>query len=124
MADLNELKKRLLEDGRIDDDEVAIIKRELYADGVIDREEVEFLISVRAEAKELSPSFEVLFFASLKENVLTDGCIDADEAAWLRRTLFGDGKIDDNERKFLEDLKSSAKQLSPEFQKLYADCVK
>lgn len=124
MADLNELKKRLLADGNIDDDEVALVRQELYADGTIDREEVEFLIAVRAEAKSVCPAFEALFFAALKQNVLTDGSIDADEAAWLRKTLFADGQVDENEKKFLQMLHTEARQVSPEFQKLFDECAK
>jgi len=124
MTDLNDLKKRVLADGEIDDGEVDLIAGELYADGVISREEVEFLIAVRNEANRVCPAFETLFFAALKQNVLTDGCIDADEAAWLRRMLFADGKVDENERKFLQALHTEARQVSPEFQKLFDDCVK
>jgi hypothetical protein len=98
MPDLNELKTRLLADGRIDDDEVAVIRKELYADGNIDREEVEFLMAIRESAQGVCPAFEELFFAALKQHVLTDGSIDADEANWLRKTLFADGKIDDSQR--------------------------
>jgi hypothetical protein len=124
MADLKELKRRLLADGRIDDDEVSLIRTELYADGQIDRDEVEFLIAVRAEATEVCPAFEELFFAALKQNVLGDGTIDADEAAWLREMLFADGKVDENEKKFLRALRNEARQTSPEFQRLYDECVK
>ena len=124
VANLSELKNRLLADGAIDDDEVAVIKKELYADGAIDREEVEFLIAVRNEAKSVCPAFEALFFAALKQNVLADGSIDADEAAWLRKMLFADGKVDEKEKKFLQALHTEARQVSPEFQKLFDDCVK
>lgn len=124
MADLNELKKRLLADDTIDDEEVKLIKEQLFADGKIDREEVEFLISLREKAKSVAPAFEELFFAALKQNVLTDGSIDADEAAWLRKTLFADGKVDENEKKFLQQLHTEARQVSPEFQKLFDECVK
>jgi hypothetical protein len=124
MPDLNELKTRLLADGRIDDDEVAVIRKELYADGNIDREEVEFLMAIRESAQGVCPAFEELFFAALKQHVLTDGSIDADEANWLRKTLFADGKIDDSEKKFLTALRTEARQVSPEFQKLFDECVK
>src|SRR3954470_7206121 len=113
MADLNDLKKQLLADGKIDNEEVKLIREQLYADGKIDREEVEFLISLRDKAKSVVPAFEELFFAALKQNVLTDGSIDADEAAWLRKTVFADGKVDDNEKKFLQQLRAEAKQVSP-----------
>ena len=124
MADLQKLKAEILDDGRIDDTEVARLQSELYADGVIDKQEVEFLISLRNEAKSVCPAFEQLFFKALSDNVLQDGSIDAEEAGWLRTMLFADGKIDDNEKQFLRDLRSRAKQVAPEFQKLHDECVK
>ncbi|HWG47618.1 MAG TPA: hypothetical protein VN688_32945 [Gemmataceae bacterium] len=124
MANLQQLKASILADGTIDDQEVEVIRRELYADGEIDREEVEFLIALRNEARSTCPSFEKLFFDALKKNVLADGSIDAAEAAWLRKMLFADGNIDEGERKFLAELKSQAKQVSPEFQKLHDECMK
>jgi uncharacterized tellurite resistance protein B-like protein len=124
MADLQKLKRDILADGRIDDQEVEVIRRELYADGEIDRDEVEFLIALRNEARSTTPAFEKLFFDALKRNVLADGSIDAEEAAWLRKMLFADGKIDDNEKKFLKELKSQAREVSPEFQRLCDECMK
>ena len=56
--------------------------------------------------------------------MLTDGSIDADEAAWLRKMLFADGKIDAREKQFLRDLTSEAYQVSREFQQLYEECMK
>ena len=38
--------------------------------------------------------------------------------------VFADGKIDDEERKFLHELKGEAKQVSPEFDVLFAESMK
>ena len=38
--------------------------------------------------------------------------------------LFADGKIDDEERKFLHELKGEAKEVSCEFAALFADSMK
>jgi len=121
-----------LADGKIDDEEVKILKKTLWADGKIDDEEVKFLIELRNAAQkkaktrkeEVSAGFERLFFKAIEENVLTDGKIDADEARWLKAMLFADGKIDENEKKFLARIKKAAKQTSPEFDALYAQCMK
>jgi uncharacterized tellurite resistance protein B-like protein len=123
MANLKKLKALILADGVIEDDEVDAIRRVLYADGVIDQEEVEFLIALRNEAMSVTPAFEKLFFEAVKQNVLTDGTIDADEAGWLREMLFADGVIDEAERQFLRDLKAGATRVSPEFQRLYDECL-
>ena len=132
MADWRKLAKNaLLADGKIDDVEVKILRRELFADGKIDADEVKFLIDLRNTAQKkakaanhrMNPKFESLFFKAIESNVLRDGKIDAEEANWLRSMLFADGKIDANEKKFLAKIKKGAKRTSPEFDKLYDQCM-
>jgi hypothetical protein len=131
MADFRKLSiAALLADGKIDDSEVKVIKKELYADGRIDRKEVEFLIELRNAAQKkakggtLSPAFESLFFKAVQDNVLEDGVITAKEAGWLRKMLYADKKIDENEKKFLKKLKSQASKTSPVFDALYNECLR
>jgi uncharacterized tellurite resistance protein B-like protein len=122
----------ILADGVIDDAEIKVLKKELWADGKIDKKEVEFLIELRNQAQkkararkeEVSAGFERLFFKAIEENVLADGNIDAKEARWLREMLYADKKIDDNEKKFLGRLKKAAKKTSPAFDALYEECMK
>jgi hypothetical protein len=132
MAEWRKLSLQLvLADGIIDDEEVKILKKELWADGVITMDEVKFLIELRnlaqkkAKAKqvEVNPKFEKLFFDAVEKNVLKDGKIDAAEAKWLRSMLFADKIIDANEKKFLARLKKGAKSTSREFEALYAECM-
>jgi uncharacterized tellurite resistance protein B-like protein len=132
MADWRKLSVALvLADGKIDDDEIKILKKELWADRHIDKDEVKFLIELRNAAQkkakavqqEVNPKFEKLFFQAIEENVLRDGVIDAAEAKWLREMLFADGVIDANEKKFLTRLKQGATKTSPAFDKLYAECM-
>jgi uncharacterized tellurite resistance protein B-like protein len=132
MADFRKLAlEAILADGRIDDDEVRVLQKELWADKKIDAKEVEFLIDLRNSAQkkakvkkaEVNPKFETLFFKAIEQNVLRDGKIDVKEAKWLRKMLFADGKIDDNEKKFLKRLKNAAKTTSPEFDRLYQECL-
>lgn len=124
MADWKKvLSDVLLADGVIDADEVKYLKDEILDDGVVDNEEVDFLVSLRNNAKELSPEFEGFFFSALESNILEDGVIDADEAVKLRAILFADGVIDDNEKAFLNSLKSKAKGTCPEFDALFGECM-
>lgn len=132
MADWRKVAlEAILADGEIDDAEVKMLQRELWADKKIDAKEVEFLIDLRnsaqkkAKAKkvEVNPKFETLFFKAIEQNVLRDGEISAKEADWLRKMLFADGKIDDNEKKFLTRIKKAAKKTSPKFEQLYQECV-
>jgi hypothetical protein len=133
MADWKKLAiSTLLADGKIDDDEVKALKKELWEDKQIDQEEVRFLIDLRnaaqkkAKAKkaEVNPKFEAMFFQAIEQNVLKDGVIDREEARWLREMLFADKKIDANEAKFMNKLKKGARTTSPEFDALYAECMK
>ena len=132
MADFRKLAlEAILADGKIDDAEVKVLQRELWADGKIDAKEVAFLIELRnsaqkkAKAKqaEVNPKFETLFFKAIEQNVLRDGKISNKEATWLRKMLFADGKIDDNEKKFLNRIKKSATKTSPEFDQLFQECL-
>jgi hypothetical protein len=132
MADFRKLAlEAILADGAIDDGEVRVLQKELWADGKIDAKEVEFLIELRntaqkkAKAKkaEVNPKFETLFFKAIEQNVLRDGRISGREANWLRKMLFADGKIDDNEKKFLNKIKKAATKTSAEFDQLYQECV-
>ena len=132
MADFRKLAlETILADGEIDDAEVRVLQKELWADDKIDAKEVEFLIELRniaqkkAKAKKeaVNPKFETLFFKAIEQNVLRDGKISNKEAGWLRKMLFADGKIDDNEKKFLSRVKKSATKTSPDFDQLYQECL-
>jgi uncharacterized membrane protein YebE (DUF533 family) len=124
MADWRKLAKALaLADGRIDTKETTIIKNEIWADGKLDKSELEFLLGLKKEAKSVVTEFNKMLFSALKAAVLADGDISAKEAGWLRQFLYADGRIDDEEKKFLQDLKASAKATSPEFDALYKQAV-
>ncbi len=119
----------IMADGKIDNAEVKLLRKELFGDREIDDEERDFLIALRNTAQKkayrgkLLPAFEKFFFEAIENNVLADGVIDAEEAKWLTKLIFADKKVDDNEKKFLERLKKGAKRTSPEFDKLYAKCM-
>jgi hypothetical protein len=71
----------------------------------------------------VTPAFDQFFYQAIKDHILAHGRIDAEEAAWLRRLLFADRKIKDEERKFLQELNGEAKKVSPEFETLFAECM-
>lgn len=131
MADWRKLAiQAILADGKIDADEVKLLRKELWEDNEIDADEVKFLIELRNAAQKkarggtVNPEFEKLFFKAIEQNVLKDGKIDATEARWLRSMLFADGKIDENEKKFLSRLrKAAAGKTSPAFERLYEECM-
>ena len=71
-----------------------------------------------------TPAFEQFFYQGIKDHILAQDRIDAEEAARLRRMLFADGRIDDEEPKSLHELKGEAKQVSREFDVLFAESRK
>ena len=125
MAEWKKLAKRaLLLDGRIDLKETALIREEIFADDRVDKSELEFLFSLRKEAESCVASFTELFFKAVKQHMLADGVISAAEAKWLRKMIFADGTIDEDEKKLMQTLKNEARDVAPEFQKLYDECMK
>jgi len=125
MADWRKLAKSLaLADGRIDEKETKIIKDELLADGAISKSELEFILDIRNSADSCVQSFHNFVHSVVKKVILADGDISAKEAAWLKKYLFADGKLDEGEKKLLQDLKTEAKAVSPEFKALYDECMK
>jgi len=96
----------------------------LYAGGKIDRQEADFLVELHKRVQHMTPAFEHFFYQAIKDHILADGRIDAEDAVWLRQMLFADGKIEDEERKFLHELKGEAKQVSREFEVLFDEGMK
>lgn len=117
MSKLNELKKSILADGVIDEQEVKQLEKVLYEDGKIDKEEAEFLFELNdaVSSKANHPSWEKLFVkaitAFLLEDEVSPGVIDEEEAKWLLEKIEGDGKIDGVELALLQNLKAKAKTL-------------
>ncbi len=125
MANLRQLMEEVLADGRIDGQEIERLRRELYADGKIDRAEADFLVELNKRAQRPSgPLWEQFYYQALKDHILADGSIDAEEVAWLRRLLTEQGRIDDAERKFLHQLQGEAKKVCPEFEGVCRECLK
>ena len=114
-------KKLLLNDGRVDAIEAVLIRRAVLEDGVIDRDEVEFLLELRREAKSVHPDFNRFLYGVLGRAVLRDGAIDSAEVEWLRKLIFSDYLAGPQELAFLEDLGREARRVHPDFSQLLAD---
>ena len=124
MPDLGEFEQAILATGRADGPELEALRRQLYAGGKIERPEADFLVELHKRVQHRTPAFEHFFYQAIKDHILAHGRINAEEAAWLRRMLFADGKIDDEERKFLHELKGEAKHVSREFEALFEESMK
>jgi hypothetical protein len=124
MLSLREIEERIIANGRVDGHELRLLHELLYADGKIDRQEADFLVVVHKRVQYRTHAFEHLFSNAIKDHVLADGRIGAEETAWLRQMLFHDEQIEDEERQFLHRLKGEVQQASPEFEALFQECMK
>lgn len=124
MLDLRQIEHDILAKSRVGGPELEVLRRQLYAGGTIGRREADFLVELHKRVQHLTPAFERFFYQAIKEHILTHGRVDAEEAAWLRRMLFADGKIDDEGRKFLHELKGEAERVSREFEVLFDESMK
>ena len=64
------------------------------------------------------------FYKVLKDHVLANGRIGPGEAKWLGEVLLEDGRVEDEERKFLREFKGQASEVAPQFEELYKECRK
>jgi len=124
MPALQELERDIMFCGKVDGRELATLRKHVYANGKPDRAKADFMVELHKRVQHMTPAFEQFFYQAIKDHILADGRIDAEEAAWLRRMLYTDGKIDDQERKLLHELKGEAKDVSREFETLFRDCMK
>jgi hypothetical protein len=118
MGRLNELRSELLQDGKITDQEVAVIRNYLQGEGKLDLDDVKFLVELLADAREVSPSFDDLFFPVLKEVLLADRQIGLDEQFYLLKMLYADGHVRESEKQFLQELRREVEETTPEFEAL------
>src|SRR4051794_22486888 len=102
MADWKNLVTDIvLADGAIDEAEVRILRKALYADGKIDKQELDWLIDLRnkaqkkAKGQDLHPAFEKLFFEVIQNRVVNNGAIGKDGVNLLRTVIMADKKVDE-----------------------------
>jgi hypothetical protein len=124
MLTLRELEERVLANGRVDGHELELLRQVLYADGKINRKEADFFVELHKRAQYRTHAFEQFFYQAIKDHILANGRIGRGEAAWLEEVLFADGKIEDEERKFVQELKGEASEVSPEFEALFRKVMK
>lgn len=124
MLDLRQMEQAILAKGKVESQELETLRRELYSAGKIGRRETDFLIILHKRLPQLDPGFQHFFYQAIKDHALANGRIGAEEAAWLRRMLFADGQLKDEERKLLRELQGEAKDIGPEFTLLFQECMK
>jgi len=112
------LEKILLADGQISDEEITLLRKELYMDGKIDKSEMMFLIGLKNTAKKKSKEFVEFFYEAFKAYLLEDHVINAYKAELIRSVILADGKIDENGMRLLRDIQKEASRLDTLFLKL------
>jgi hypothetical protein len=124
MLSLRQVEQDVLANGRVEDHELEVLRRQLYADGKIDRRGADFLVELHKRVEHLTPAFEHFFYQAVKDHVLANGRINAEEAAWLGQLLTSGRWIKDEDRRLLHELKGEAREVSPEFEALFAESMK
>jgi uncharacterized tellurite resistance protein B-like protein len=124
LRELREIEERVVASGRVEGHEIRLLHELLYADGKIDREEADFLVVVHKRVRSRTHGFEQFFYNAIKDHILADGRVGAEETAWLRQMIFQNDKLEDEERKFLQQLKGEAQQVSPEFEAFLLESMK
>jgi hypothetical protein len=123
MADWKKTAKSfLLADGGIDDREVAVLRKELFADGKVDDIELDFLLELRRDAKRLVPAFHFLVIDGIKSCCMTGDAIKPESVPQLRRWLMS-GKVGYVEKRYLEELRAAARVRPANFEELYRQCM-
>lgn len=124
MIELRQIEHDILARGRVDGHDLEVLRRWVYAGGTVGRPEADFLVALHNRVQHRTPSFDQFFYRAVKDHLLADGRIETEEAGWLRQMVSADGTIDDEERKLLHKLRGEARQVSPEFEELYQECMK
>ncbi len=124
MPELRRIEGDILAKGKVDSHDLELLRRRLYAGGEVDRPGADFLVGLRKRVQHRTPAFDRFFYRAIKAHVLAAGRIDAEAAAWLRSTLLDGGRIEDEGRKFLHELKGEAGHAGREFEALFAETMK
>ena len=118
MANLIKIREELLADGKITTNEVNKIKEWMAANGELDVVDARLLVELMKDADSVCEEFDAMFFPCLREIILKDGQVGADEQFVLLQMLYSDGEVRQCERDFLVELYRSVDDVTPEFKHL------
>ncbi len=124
MLELRQIEQDILAIGKVEGEELEVLRRCVYAGRKIDRQTADSLVDLHQRVEHRTPAFEKFFYQAIKDHILAQGRISKEESTWLRRMLFADGKIDDEGRKFMHELEGEAKEVSYEFEALFNESKK
>lgn len=124
MADFRQLAIDLVAaDGKVDREEIKVLKTSLYADNKISASEVEFLADLRAAVakkgkKKSTSAMDKFFLRALEDHILRDSVVTAAEVGLIEKHVLSDKKLAKSAKKFAKTLKKKATNVAPEFDKL------
>ena len=124
MMEVRQIEQDIFTRGKVAGEDLEVLRKRVYAGGKIDRQAADLLVELHKRVQHRTPAFEKFFYQAIKDHVLANGRVGVEKSAWLRRMVFADGKIDDEERKFLHELKGEARRVSPEFEALFNESMK
>jgi len=124
MVKTQPIEQEILARGKVDGPELEELRRQIYSNGKIDRSKADFLVALFKRVQHRTPAFEQFFYRAIKDHILAKGRIDAEQTSWLRRMLWADGAIKDEERTLLHELQGEAGQVCPEFEVLFRQSMK
>ncbi|MCH5247588.1 MAG: YqhA family protein [Muribaculaceae bacterium] len=112
MKNLDDVRKEILSDGKVDEEDVNTLKHLMQEEGRINHDLANFLFDIKntVSPTKLSPEFKSFFVEALSNHLLFDekspGEIDENEARWLRGKIQAKGNADEYDKALLEDLKN------------------
>jgi len=116
--------------GVVDDKESAYLIAKIKGDKQVDDAELALLVNITAKAKGTPPKFQKFVLSSLKDAILEDGIIDADEVKMIKTVIYGGGSGDGagvsrTEADFLFALNDavSGKKNAPAWKKLFVEAI-
>jgi hypothetical protein len=116
--------------GEVDEKEAAYLISKIKADRQVDAVELALLVNITAKAKATAPKFQKFVLASLKDAILADGVIDANEVKMIKTVIYGSGSgegagVSRVEADFLFELNDvvSGKKNAPGWQKLFVGAL-
>lgn len=116
--------------GVVDEDEASYLVEKIKGDGLVDDIELALLVNITATARKCPESLNTFVLNSIKEAVLEDKIIDADEVEMIKKVIYGSGGgagegIDRAEADFLFELNdaTSGQANAPAWQDLFVEAV-
>jgi hypothetical protein len=120
MADFRKLAIDLVAaDGKVDREEIKVLRKALYADNVIDLNEIQFLSELRAAVvkkgrKKSMGAIDKFFVKAIEDHILHDGVVTAEEVTLIETHVLSDKKLRKEAKKLAKNLKKKATTAAPE----------